>query len=193
LSCEIILTCSSTTTFEINFDTISISALTVNQKFQLTDDGMKCTNGFYPDSAFGTFGQFKYFSAAGVQAQMDNINMNTVTYLAGHRAVNSAAQAADGDYFTSKVPLVKGTYNFLINYVEAANRGKVNFYFDGVNYGAIKDLYAAATSYTKEWLVEAITAAYDGIHEIKFVVNGKNASSTDYIVAAADFIMYEDV
>ena len=190
LSCAIVLTGGASTT--CYFDTITVELITINQKLQLTDDGMQCTFGFYPDSAFGTFGQFKYFSSAGVQAQMANNSLVNSSVLSGHYAYPSTAQGADGDYYTMKVPLVKGTYNFLMNYVRNTTNGKADFYFDGVNYGAIKDFYGAL-SYVQEWLVEEITAAYDGIHEIKFVVNGKNGSSSDYVIIAADFIMYEDV
>jgi len=44
LSCVIVLTCSSSTTSEINFDDISISLSSVNQKLWLSDTGVGLTN-----------------------------------------------------------------------------------------------------------------------------------------------------
>jgi len=43
LSCAIVLTCSSSTTSEVNFDTISISLAAVSQKLWLADDGAHAT------------------------------------------------------------------------------------------------------------------------------------------------------
>jgi len=91
----------------------------------------------------------------------------------------TAAQAADGDEYYAGVVLEAGTYTLYVDGGVGANFGKLDYYFDGVVQTTAQDWYAAANAYTQKSLT--VTALTSGYHFLLIKVNGKNASSADYI------------
>lgn len=84
----------------------------------------------------------------------------------------------DGDGFSQDIWLAGGTYTLEIIYVKANNAGIIDVYVDNNLQGSI-DEYAAATSYDNSVQFTGISLAA-GKHVLKFVVNGKNASSANH-------------
>lgn len=90
--------------------------------------------------------------------------------------------AANGDTWTNGFSVAAGTYTFNILNSTDSNRGKMDFFVDNVQIGTIQDFYSAALTQNVVKTIASISVT-DGYHTFKGVVNGKNASSSDYIVA----------
>lgn len=136
----------------------------------------------YPEYWLGTFAEFKSFQAGGTFFNAVTTAYSTST-ASGSMLNNVTATANNGDFFTCRFQIAAGKYVLNVNVSKTTNRGKVDVYIDNVKVNSTTlDLYADILAQAN-WQVTNIVIAKSGIHEIKFVVNGKNASSTDYIMA----------
>lgn len=98
----------------------------------------------------------------------------------GHQA--SAADADDGDSMTWEVLLDSGTWAIDLIYARTNNLGKVDVILGGVTTGNI-DQYGAYTENVVS-TITGITVATAGHYDLTLQVNGKNASSSDYVMTA---------
>lgn len=100
----------------------------------------------------------------------------------GHTARQNPA--LNGDILTWRVALKAGTYN-VRNLGRTANSfGKIDWKLNGVNQTTGQDWYSAATTENveKTW---TLTVPSDGVHTLASVVNGKNASSSAFVIQQA--------
>lgn len=88
----------------------------------------------------------------------------------------------NGDTFTQGFWLQAGTYTFEVLGNKADNRGIVDWYVDGVPIVTGQDWYASPQSSGVVISNGSITVNGDGYHILKGVVNGKNASSSNYFI-----------
>ena len=181
-SCEVILTCLSTNAYEINFDTISISALTVNQKLQLTDDGLATTNGLYPTHAVMWFGNFDIVSGTPSIGWSNNIN----AFFGGYFVTTSGQD--NGDSYEHTFTLKKGTYSIRTRGASGTSRGKIDFYIDGVLVIDSQDWYGSTAELEK--IETSISVATSGRHTLTLTVDGKNGSSSGYLVGLSMIDIY---
>ena len=180
-SCEVILTCSSTNAYEINFDTISISALTVNQKLQLTDDGLATTNGLYP----------KRLTLMGDELMASGAVTNFMAASQRYGYHTFVTTPANGSWFTGGGMLRKGTYSIKALVVTANNQGKFDIYLDDVLVSSGNDDYSGVSTYNVLIAIGAINVTYSGYHTLKLLVNGKNGSSSNYYLSVTKVWMHQ--
>ncbi len=115
-------------------------------------------------------------------ASPDVVGQGTWTRAIGPSVVYNAVfrniTSANGDNFTCNFRCPTGTYKLRFNAGEADDRGIVDVDIDTVEKGSF-DLYAAVPNETN---IEEITGIVlsAGAHTLKFRVDGKNGSSTDY-------------
>lgn len=179
LSCAIVITATiitgdvSAANLYVYFDDLSVSAITVNQKFQLTDDGLATTNGMFPQSVM-LFPSMVESSTAAVTLYVSASQMWNL-----YGAI-AAASAANGDVYVYSFMAEKGTYSMLYYYLKSSAGGKADIYIDDVKVVSLLDHYAASATYDQKSTTTAIAVTYNGRHELKLVVNGKHASSSDY-------------
>lgn len=91
---------------------------------------------------------------------------------------NGGGDSEDGDYMEWFVNLAAGTYNLTVVYRQATTSPIVDYKLDGVTVATV-DQYGAAAENTVA-SATGITVAADGNYTLRALVNGKNASSTDY-------------
>lgn len=94
----------------------------------------------------------------------------------------SVADADDGDSMTWEVLLDSGTWAIDLIYARSNNLGKVDVILGGVTTGNI-DQYGAYTENVVS-TITGITVATAGHYDLTLQVNGKNASSSDYVMNA---------
>ena len=92
-----------------------------------------------------------------------------------------AANAADGDEYNASIMLKADTYTFELLTVTYNNRGKIDLYIDGSLVSSGLDCYSATTVYNVLKTVASIVISTSGYHTIKLKINGKHASSADYM------------
>lgn len=106
--------------------------------------------------------------------------------LQAYNAVCYQFPAANGDTREWKFFLPAGVYTLYYLTVKASSYGKVDFYVDGVLQFSGQDFYAPSNTYN--WLNGgAVTILADGLHTLRTVVNGKNASSSGYFFVPTKF------
>lgn len=161
--------------------TISASAVTVNTKLQLRDDGVyvdgTAIGGSYPRAWYSPI----YLAKTSFTCAFSAVASQWGDYVWGPTAPN----ANDGDEYIFYIPLAAGSYTLSFRHMGKTDRGKIDCYWDGVKQGSTTDLYASAASYNVI-VTFAITNLTDGQHTLMFKVNGKNASSSDYRVQGND-------
>ena len=86
----------------------------------------------------------------------------------------------DADEYTISMPLAAGDYLAEINYVQSSGGGIFDAYFDDVLISSGTDTYAGSTTLDNVYS-QALTCSGDGSHTFKVKINGKHASSSDYI------------
>lgn len=87
--------------------------------------------------------------------------------------------ASDGDNISYEAYLSKGTYTLLFIWTGGTVHGIIDIYIDGTEVGS-QDTYNASTVRNQETLVTGISITNSGLKEIKFQVDGKNVSSSNY-------------
>jgi hypothetical protein len=94
--------------------------------------------------------------------------------------------AANGDWFEFEIFAASGTYTLIVHGIRHSHSGKLDIYektgSGDVLLSAALDFYGSGNAL----IVRTITFADNGLHRIRCVVNGKNASSTDYTIVIAD-------
>ncbi|OGV36147.1 MAG: hypothetical protein A2020_12140 [Lentisphaerae bacterium GWF2_45_14] len=89
--------------------------------------------------------------------------------------------AADGDNFTVNFSCPAGTYRFDINIIKNTNAAKLDMFVDAAKILDAGDYYAAVASAIEITSITGV-ALTAGSHTLKFAINGKNASSSAYII-----------
>jgi len=173
----------------IHFDSLFAGTLTINQLLLLTDSGLTINGNAigaaeYPNR-FACMGD-ELKSTASMPATYSTSQTYTVYW------VQSAANSNDGDTYTFSCVLDSGAYNITVLGALANTAALIDVYIDDVLVASGWDWYAAATTYnTKKILYDRVIAT-GGLHTFKFVVNGKNASSTDYVWAVTKIMVSKD-
>lgn len=127
----------------------------------------------FPVTAFVWIGIFK--KVAGSWTAMAFQNVAGRAFAAGWYQDTPA----DADAAETVVILDSGTYDVYVTGMTGNNEGKLDWKCDGTNFITGQDWYSSG-------LTEAVTKtgtltiASGGTHTIRMVVNGKNASSSDY-------------
>lgn len=87
---------------------------------------------------------------------------------------------ANGDVFTNGFFIRAGTYTLNLLVVTNNASGKLDLYVDNVLVSSGMDLYSAALTYNVILSQAGVVIPSDGYHTFKYVVNGKNAASTNF-------------
>ena len=87
---------------------------------------------------------------------------------------------ADGDTVIDYATLDSGNYVFELHYCSSVNRGIADIYIGGNLIGSV-DMYTSAEASNQRTAIN-FTVSSPGTKEVKIVINGKNASSSDYIL-----------
>ena len=96
------------------------------------------------------------------------------------RSGTAAADSNDGDTLKAGFYLEAGVYTFKTLGVTAANEPKVDYYIDGVAVQTGQDWYTAGL-FRNTVKTFSVTLTTSGYHHLEVVVNGHNASSSDYV------------
>jgi len=86
---------------------------------------------------------------------------------------------ANGDTLTCSFVALAGTYTLSILCAKTSISGKIDIYIDNVVVVTALDLYNETSIYNA-LVSNSVTVTGNGYHILKIVVNGKNASSTNY-------------
>lgn len=96
--------------------------------------------------------------------------------------------AANGNTFTQGFWLRAGTYTFAVLGVIGGSYGKVDWYLDDVVIVSGQDWYNGSTVVNTIKSNGSIVVIGDGYHVLKGVINGKNVSSSDYLLLLTRYI-----
>lgn len=176
LSCEIVVTGYSAARTN-NFLTVSVDGFTMNATsisanlyFDSTGELNLNDNPILPKHC--------YISGLAVAS---NATLTLIT--SGGTSYNyvAADDANNGDTYTYQVPpLAAGTYAVYFCGAKAKGGGKVDWTLDGTSVVTGQDWYAgSAADYT--YTVTGV-AVSSGAHTLLGTINGKNASSSDYVL-----------
>jgi hypothetical protein len=164
--------------------TIDIVADTIEITGTLTNNGSPIGAAEYPNRFACMGDELKSTAAMGATY---SISQTYTVYW-----VQTAANSNDGDTYTFSCILDSGAYNITVLGALANTAALIDVYIDDVLVASGWDWYAAATTYnTKKILYDRVIAT-GGLHTFKFVVNGKNASSTDYVWAVTKIMVSKD-
>jgi hypothetical protein len=86
---------------------------------------------------------------------------------------------ANGDTFTHSFMLKAGTYTLYVQGKTATNCGLIDWYIDDTKVVSLQDWYGSSTDEVVK-TAASLTVTGDGRHVLKGVINGKNASASDY-------------
>lgn len=103
-----------------------------------------------------------------------------------HNGGASQSPIANGDSFSQSFVLAAGTYTLYVLGWTNTNRGKIDWYIDNVLNISGQDWYAGVLT-SNIVLSGTVTVIGSGRHILKAVVNGKNASSSDYAATLTKF------
>jgi len=103
----------------------------------------------------------------------------TVNTSALYNALFANSTTADADEFSVNFYCPAGTYTIRFNALQSTNQGIVDIYLDGSEIDS-QDLYAGSASYI---YIHEITGRVltEGEHTLRFVIDGKNGSSSDFV------------
>lgn len=90
--------------------------------------------------------------------------------------------AANGDTFTNRFLLKAGTYTFYALGRKGTGAGKIDWYVDNILIQSAQDWYNAAAANNTVLSVSNVIINTSGLHVLKGVVNGKNASSSGFAI-----------
>uniref|UniRef100_A0A6M3IG29 Uncharacterized protein n=1 Tax=viral metagenome TaxID=1070528 RepID=A0A6M3IG29_9ZZZZ len=94
-------------------------------------------------------------------------------------AIWSNSSNGNGDNVSYQVYLAKGTYTLVASCAKGPNRGIVDVDIDASEVASF-DLYAAGYSLSNRLSQASIAVATSGLKTLKWRVDGKNVSGTDY-------------
>lgn len=86
---------------------------------------------------------------------------------------------ANGDTFEYSFLLAAGTYTLRVLGMTANSRGMIDWKIDGTTVVSGQDWYNGSLTYNVV-KTASVTVATDGVHTLRGIVNGKNASSSAY-------------
>lgn len=90
------------------------------------------------------------------------------------------ATSANADNFTYPFYAPAGVYSIYVNVIKDSDTGKIDVSVDGTKWISASDTYAASAA---QVVVSATGKSMKaGVHTLTVAVNGKNDSSTDYIL-----------
>lgn len=98
----------------------------------------------------------------------------------GLAGVAAAADADNSDYMEWQVNLAAGTYTLTGVFFRSTDRGIADWSLDGVSVGTYDMYGVAGWNIVSE--ITGITVAADGNYTLRVTANGKNASSSDYVI-----------
>lgn len=87
---------------------------------------------------------------------------------------------ANGDSVQQTFFLAAGTYTFNVLGTSGAGNGKLDWYIDNVTFLTGDDWYAASGTVNRIVSTASVVVTGSGVHTLKVIVNGKNASATNY-------------
>ena len=94
---------------------------------------------------------------------------------------SNTASHADGDEFTIPLVIGKGTYDLHLVYTKDDNQGKLDVLIDSTVVINQLDTYDAATQ-SNQIHEETNVEIGGGLHTLHFLVNGKNAASSNHVM-----------
>jgi hypothetical protein len=148
------------------------------------------TAGFYPD--IRSFNEFPR-RATLFQTVYTVVSGGTKTLThdaaADYGTYSAMTPGADGDSFSHSFWLAAGTYTLRCEGLTLSNLGKIDWYVDGVVNITGQDWYSAALTYNVV-KTGTITVIGDGYHVLMGKINGKNASSSNYVHAMTILDIY---
>jgi hypothetical protein len=98
-----------------------------------------------------------------------------------HASFRNALAASSGDNFTVNFSVPAGTYRIDFNAVKGANMGILDVFVDAVKVLDAYDLYTATPTVLNIASITGVSLTA-GSHALKFAINGKNASSSSYVI-----------
>lgn len=112
-----------------------------------------------------------------------------------YSSFSAQTAAQNGDTFTQSFMLAAGTYTLVFFGITSTDRGKIDWYIDDVKVVSLQDWYATPAAFNITKTVTSISVVGNGRHVLKGVVNGKNGSSSAYIMVLTriDVIPASDV
>lgn len=159
-------------------DDISLMQVGVYRDLTFSPD-LDYSEGLWPE------GITKFFSECHLYDTSDAVKSLTVAFDNSYAYTGNIAfqsSPANGDYFICNIPLKAGTYTFRFSYQKSGNRGKLDAYLDGTKINSTTlDTYVSTTT-MGVWTLTGVTVEKNGVHQLKLVVNGKNASSSNYFI-----------
>lgn len=180
LSYAIVLTTTDTAANGyVYFDAITATAVTVNQKLWLSDDGVDCSNGLYPQSAIMFYDQ-------GVMTGGATKTLNTGQRYASYAIPTTTTVNNQASYTCM---LQKGTYTLDLLYIKSSAGGQVDIFVDGVEVASNIEMYAAAATYNQVSSTASISVTYNGLHTIILKAGSKHASSSAYATYHTNIVM----
>jgi len=111
-----------------------------------------------------------------------NALVRVVTDTHAYNVVSYQSASANGDTFTHGFQVGEGTYTLTVLGRHLNSAGRVDWYVDDVLVASAQDWYAGNTAPNITKTVADIVIAEGGWHVLKGVVNGKNGSSSGYIL-----------
>lgn len=110
-----------------------------------------------------------------------------------YSSLSYQSAAANNDEFTQTFFIGAGTYTFKCLGRTALSHGKIDWSIDS---GATiittgQDWYSASTTYNVVKSVANVVITTSGLHTLKGKINGKNASSSDYLMMLTKMWFYQ--
>lgn len=102
---------------------------------------------------------------------------------------DNLAAMANGDNFSLKMFLSKGTYSMRIVYVKISTSGIFDVDIDGDELVSV-DAYDSGTVYGAVSTTTGITIAASGIKTLTVTLDGKNASSSNYRCSINEIVLW---
>lgn len=87
--------------------------------------------------------------------------------------------AASGDYVTWNVEMAAGTWSLRFIHAKAADMGVHDVYINNTEVGSF-DPYSAGTTFNNVTTISGVSVPTSGITTLKLIIDGKNASSSDF-------------
>lgn len=147
-------------------------------EYDLTGGG---STPIYPQSVILLGDQFKIVAGGGT------IN-HAVNTAQRYNYYTGCSTNTNGDAIETAAVLKVGTYDVVVLGVTAGTRGILDWSCDGVNFITGQDWYSAAATYNVVKTGTLVISA-SGRHLIRATVNGKNASSSNYVLSVTAIIL----
>lgn len=181
------LTAAGSLTTQVTIDgsgQVGIGVTSPSQKLEI--GGTSGTSGIkFPDASV------QHFSCAPASTFMFHEDSTVITgggltrtFVSTQRFACTANQnpAASTDVFEQQFVLKAGTYTFLVLGRTGNDRGIIDWLVDGATIVSGQDWYAASVADNVTKSASSITITGSGVHTLRGQINGKNASSSSYVM-----------